>query len=128
MDTKDIVTSYFRAVESHDFDQVARWLHPEMVLIEHPNRVSPKGNRYEQDGMRAASERGAALLAKESYDIRSMIIEGERAAVLSEWSGTLAIDAGPMPAGHVLRAQICSIFELRDGKIWRQEQYDCFMP
>jgi len=25
-----------------------------------------------------------------------------------------------------MRAQICSIIELRDGLIWRQQQYDCF--
>jgi len=22
--------------------------------------------------------------------------------------------------------QVCSIIELKDGKVWRQEQYDCF--
>jgi len=43
------------------------------------------------------------------------------------WSGTLAVAAGPLPAGHVMRAEICSIIEVRDGKIWRQEQYDCFL-
>jgi len=25
-----------------------------------------------------------------------------------------------------MRAQICSIIQLRDGLIWRQQQYDCF--
>jgi len=25
-----------------------------------------------------------------------------------------------------MRAQVCTIIELKDGKIWRQEQYDCF--
>jgi len=76
--------------------------------------------------MRAAGERGAALMARERYEIRAMIVEGDRAAVQLAWSGTLAVAAGPLPAGHTMRAQICSVITVRDGKIWRQEQYDCF--
>ena len=126
--TRDIVLAYLRAVESHDLDEVARWQHPEIEVIEHPNRITPAGKRYDLAALREAGERGKALLSSERYDVRSMIIDGPRAAVQSEWSGTLGIAAGPLPAGHVMRAQICSIIELRDGKVWRQEQYDCFQP
>jgi ketosteroid isomerase-like protein len=127
MTTRDIVTSYLRAVESHDLDEVARWQHPEIEVVEHPNKITPNGKRYDREALRAAGERGKALMASERYDVRSMIVEGERAAVQIEWSGTLAVAAGPLPVGHVMRAQICSIIELRDGKVWRQEQYDCFV-
>jgi len=126
--TRDIVLAYLRAVESHDLDEVARWLHPEIEVIEHPNRLSPAGKRYDRVALREAGERGKALLASERYEVRSMIVDGDRAAVQIEWSGTLGIAAGPLPTGHVMRAQICSIIELRDGKVWRQEQYDCFLP
>ena len=126
--TRDIVLSYLRAVESHDPDEVARWLHPEVEVVEHPNRISPAGKRYDRAALREAGERGKALLASERYAVRSMIVDGERAAVQIEWSGTLGVAAGPLPAGHVMRAQICSVIELRDGKVWRQEQYDCFQP
>jgi ketosteroid isomerase-like protein len=30
--------------------------------------------------------------------------------------------------GREMRAQICSVIVVRDGKIFRQEQYDCFEP
>lgn len=128
MSTRDVVLSYLRAVESHDLDEVARHLHPEVLVIEHPNRLSPAGKQYDHAALRAASERGKALLASERYEVRAMTVEGDRAAVQIAWSGTLAVAAGPLPAGHVMRAQICSIIELRDGKVWRQEQYDCFLP
>src|SRR6185295_617607 len=101
-------------------------LHPDVVTVEHPNQLVPTGKRYDLAAMRAAGERGRALMASERYEIRQMIVEGERAAVQIAWSGTLAVAAGPLPAGHVMRAQICSIIELRDGMVWRQEQYDCF--
>jgi hypothetical protein len=77
--------------------------------------------------MRAAGERGRAVMSSQHFEIRQMIVEGDRAAVQMEWSGTLAVPFGDLPVGHVMRAQICSIIELRDGKVWRQEQYDCFL-
>jgi ketosteroid isomerase-like protein len=128
MSTRDAVLSYLRAVESHDLDEVARHLHPEVIVVEHPNKISPTGKRYDAAALRAAGERGKALLSSERYEVRAMIVEGDRAAVQIEWSGTLGVAAGPLPVGHVMRAHICSIIELRDGKVWRQEQYDCFVP
>ncbi|HEY0482543.1 MAG TPA: nuclear transport factor 2 family protein [Kofleriaceae bacterium] len=127
MTTQEIVTAYLRAIEAHDTEAVDRLLHPEVELTEHPNRVSPAGMRADLAGMRAAGERGRKLMARERYEIRQMIVEGNRAAVQLTWSGTLAVAAGPIPAGHVMRAEICSIIELKDGKVWRQEQYDCFL-
>jgi ketosteroid isomerase-like protein len=126
MTTREIVTAYIGAVEAHDVEQVARYLHPEVVTVEHPNKLQPAGRRYDLAAMRAAGERGKALMASERYEIRQMLVEGDRAAVQIAWTGTLAVAAGPLPAGHMMHAQICSIIEIRDGKIWRQEQYDCF--
>ena len=126
MTTGEIVTAYLRAIEAHDLDEVARYLHPDVENVEHPNKLLPSGRRYDRAAMQAAGERGKAAMARETYEIRHMIIEGDRAAVQLVWTGTLAVAAGPLPAGHVIRAQICSIIELRDGKVWRQEQYDCF--
>jgi len=119
MSTQDVITAYLRAIESHDLDAVARFLHADIELVEHPNKISPKGHRLDKAGMRAAGERGASLLASERYDVRSMIVEGDRCAVLSVWTGTLK-------DGREMTAQICSVIELRDGMVWRQEQYDCF--
>ena len=126
MTTREIVTAYIRAVEAQNTGEAERYLHPEVENLEHPNRVVPAGKRYDLAAMRAAGERGRAVMATQRFEIRSMIVEGNRAAVQIAWSATLAVAAGPLPAGHVMRAQVCTIIELKDGKIWRQEQYDCF--
>src|SRR6185436_17954842 len=126
MTTREIVTAYLRAIEAHDLDAVARYLHPDVENVEHPNKLSPNGRRYDLAEIRAAGERGKAMMASERYEIRQMTIEADRAAVQLVWTGTLAVAVGPLPAGHVMRAQLCSVIELRDGKVWRQEQYDCF--
>lgn len=126
MTTRDIVTAYIQAVEAQKVDEAQRLMHPEIENVEHPNKLLPGGKRYDLAAMRAAGERGRAAMASQRFEIRHMIVEGNRAAVQIAWSGTLAVAAGSLPAGHVLRAQVCSIIELKDGKIWRQEQYDCF--
>ena len=119
MSTRELVTAYIRAIESHDLDDVARRLHPDVVVTEHPNKLNPAGKTYDKAALRAAGERGAAVLASERYEIRSIIVEEQRAALSIAWTGTLN-------NGAAMTAHICSVIELRDGLVWRQEQYDCF--
>ena len=126
MSTREIVTAYIQAIESMEPDAAEPFLHPDMQNVEHPNKLNPAGKHYDRAALRAAAERGQAAMSSQRYEIRHMIVEGDRASVQSIWSGTLKVAAGPLPAGHVMRAEICSIIELRDGKVWRQEQYDCF--
>jgi ketosteroid isomerase-like protein len=119
MTTRDTVIAYLRAIEAHDLDAVAALLHDEVEQIEYPNKLSPQTRRFDKAGMRAAGERGAAILASERYEIGQLIVEGERAAVTLVWSATLK-------DGRTMSGNFCSVIELRDGKVWRQAQYDCF--
>lgn len=118
--TADLVLAYLRAIESHDLDAVARLVHPDVLVTEHPNKLNPKGATYDAAALKAAGERGAALMASERYEVRTLTVEGDRACVQSLWTGTLR-------DGRTMQAHICSAIELRDGKVWRQEQYDCFL-
>ena len=119
MNMRDLVHVYLRTIESHDLDAVAALLADDVEVIEHPNKLNPAGARYDKAAIRAAGERGAAILASERYDVREVIVEGDRAAALTVWTGTLR-------DGRTMTAQICSVITFRDGKVWRQEQYDCF--
>lgn len=119
MNIGDLVLVYLRTIESHDLDAVAALLHDDVVVTEHPNKLNPAGARYDKAALRAAGERGAAILDSERYDVRGLIVEGNRACVQTTWTGVLK-------NGKTMAAQICSVIEVRDGTIWRQEQYDCF--
>lgn len=121
MTTREVIESYLQAVESHDLERVATWLHDEVVVVEHPNKLNPAGKTYDKAALRAAGEQGQALLEAEHYDIRHWVVDGDRAAVQIEWSATLK-------GGATMRAHICSCIVVKEGKIWRQEQYDCFLP
>ena len=92
-----------------------------LVVVEHPNRINPNGVTYDRAAIRAAGERGAKMMASESYNVHALTCEGNRVVAQIAWTGTLH-------DGRTMRAQICSVIELRDGKVWRQEQYDCFVP
>jgi hypothetical protein len=45
---------------------------------------------------------------------------------LVRWTGTLAMAAGPLPAGTGLEAPSSMWFTIRGGRIARQESYACF--
>jgi ketosteroid isomerase-like protein len=120
MTTRDTVLAYLRAIEAMDLAAVDALLHPDVLVIEHPNRLNPSGKRYDRDALRAAGERGRAAMASQRYEVRALLVDGDRAAVQIAWTGVLA-------AGREMHAELCSVIELRDGKVWRQEQYDCFV-
>lgn len=129
MTTEDVVRAYVAAIENQDLDEVQKWLHDDVEVVEHPNAVSPNGRRYGKRELREAGERGKALMASEDYKITSVLVDGDRAVVQMEWRGTLGSGGHQhIRGGHVMKAHICSVIELREGKIWRQEQYDCFHP
>ena len=118
--TRETVLAYLHAIESHDLDAVAGFLHADVQVTEHPNKLNPTGKTYDAAALREAGERGKALLASERYDVRAMTVEGDRCVAQILWTGTLQ-------DGRSMTAHICSAIELRDGKIYRQEQYDCFL-
>ena len=119
MTAEDTVRAFLRALEAMDLDAVDGFYHPEVVVTEHPNKLNPAGKTYDKAALRVAGERGKAGMASQRYDVRGLIASGDRVCAQTEWIGVTK-------AGVELRAHICSVFELRDGTIWRQEQYDCF--
>jgi hypothetical protein len=106
------------------------WMAPDAVFVEHPNLVNPGGGERDRDAMEAGLEAGRALLARQAYSDRRHVVAGPGIVVTrTRWEGELAIDAGPWSAGTVLAADIAMFVELgADGRIRRQENYDCYLP
>lgn len=119
MTTRDLVLAYLRALEAMDLDAVATFLHPDVETIEYPNKNTPNGARYDRAAMQAAGERGRTVMARQRYEVLSILVEANRAAVQIAWTGILH-------SGAEMRAHVCSIIEVEDDKVRRQYQYDCF--
>jgi ketosteroid isomerase-like protein len=128
-DQQALVIELMQALESgvHG-EELRRFFHDDAEQIEYPSLVDPRVGRRDLDGMIAASELGAGILAFQRYDV-SRWIESEQTVVCqAEWHAELAKDAGPLREGQRLHTYSILIFTFRDDKIIRQEAYDCYEP
>ncbi|MBX7101224.1 MAG: nuclear transport factor 2 family protein [Myxococcaceae bacterium] len=101
---------------------------PDAVQHEHPNALTPAGARRDLAGLRAAAERGKAVVAAQRYEVHSIVAQGDQVAMRVTWRGTLKVPVGKTPAGGELLAHFGVFLRYRDGRIVEQHNYDCFPP
>jgi ketosteroid isomerase-like protein len=124
-----LVRDYFAAVQRGATDHVlAAFYAPDVVQEEFPNRFLPNGATRDLQALQAAAKRGREAMAAQELELLNIVASGSQVAVEARWAGTLANAIGPIPAGTVMRARFGQFFEIRDGRIVRQRNYDCFDP
>jgi ketosteroid isomerase-like protein len=101
---------------------------PDAVQVEYPNRFLPNGATRDVAAIRLASERGRKLMASQRFELLSAVATGNLVAVEALWEGTLAVPVGDLPVGTVMKARFAQFFEMRNGRIHEQRNYDCFEP
>jgi ketosteroid isomerase-like protein len=122
-----MIRSYLAALESGAVgDELARFFTEDALQVELPNKLNPNGAQSDLPTMLERAARGQHLLQRQTYEVRSEIADGSRVAVEALWSGALAVPLGSLPAGAVMTAHFAMFFELRDGRIASQRNYDCF--
>jgi hypothetical protein len=128
-DQQALVIELMQALESgvHG-EELRRFFHDDVEQIEYPSLVDPSLGRRGLDGMVAASELGAGMLAFQRYDVSRWIETEDTVVCQAEWHAQLAKDAGPLRQGQRLHTYSVLIFTFRDDKIIRQEAYDCYDP
>jgi ketosteroid isomerase-like protein len=124
------VERYLALVADLDADpgELERFVHPEARFVERPCLVSPRGQERDLEAARAGFAHSRTLLSAQRIDVREHVVAGDRVITRAVWTGRLAHDAGPLPAGTELRADCSMFFTLRDGLIAEQENYDCYHP
>lgn len=124
-----VLQAYFDLVQAFSIDAsaYAAVLHPEVVQTEYPNllhkTIQHRSFSDILENIRAARE----LLRDPSFDVQStqhcpdgtVVIEGI-------WQATTTNDIRGLLRGQRLSAQLCLIFEFREGKIYRQRRYPCY--
>jgi ketosteroid isomerase-like protein len=90
--------------------------------------IVPAGARRDLAGLLEAAARGRQAIRSQRYDIVSAVESGPSIALEVRWTGVLAVPVGSLPAGGEMRARFAMFIELREGKIFRQRNYDCFDP
>lgn len=121
--------AFYTALESgQNGDDLRPLLTEDVVFVEHPNLVKPAGGTSRLDEILAGSRAGAALLAKQTYRVHSVIEHGDTAVVRATWTGEIGVERGPFRKGQVLTAHITQFVTTRHGRISAIETYDCYVP
>lgn len=126
---RQVVRSYLSALASGTAgDALSKFFTRDAVQIEFPNQLNPNGGRSNLATILLRAEQGQKLMARQTYEIQSEIAEGSKVAVEATWTGTLAVAVGTLSPGSTMRAHFAIHFEMRDGLIAVQRNYDCFDP
>lgn len=120
---------YLAAIESGvSGDALAAFFTPDVVQQEFPNRLTPNGATRRLPELLEGAARGLKILKAQRYEVLNALATGEHVALEVQWTGTLAMAVPGLPADGTMRARFAMFMEYRDGKIARQQNYDCFDP
>jgi hypothetical protein len=102
--------------------------HLEVEQTEFPNALTKNKTFRSLKELRDASEKGKQVLSKELYEVKNLLSVRDTVIIECVWHGILALPIGNIPIGGQMTAYFAQIFEFKDGKIFRQRNYDCFEP
>jgi hypothetical protein len=63
---------------------------------------------------------------KGRYDIQRAYEIGDTLITEVIWTAVVGVDVGAFKTDQQLKAYFCCVFDFKDGKIYRQRNYDCF--
>lgn len=124
-----IINYYFKLVQEFNTDPAAyaTVLHPEIEQVEYPNPLYPTLQRRSFHDILSNLRVGRELLRDQSFDVSHthLCFDG-RVIVEGRWEATLVSAVRGLAEGQRIAAQLCLVFEFKDGKIYRQQRYPCF--
>lgn len=125
-----IVKEYLAHVEkfSADAEAFQKLVHPQVSFIEHPNPITKNGQVRNLSAALEGLETGKKILAWQKYEITNIVDDSTSLVVEAKWTGQVAVDVGHLKKDQVLTAYAAMRFDFKDGKIFRQVNYDCYEP
>jgi ketosteroid isomerase-like protein len=127
-DNIQFAKDYLRAIEDGETIGLRKFLTPDALQEEYPNRLTPNGARRALADIIEASVRGQAALRAQSFTIERVVADGDRVAMEVRWRGELKIALGALHVGDVMKARFAMFLDFKDGKIAHQRNYDCIDP
>lgn len=126
---KQLVLDFLKMLEeSESPERFIDFYHPDVEQTEFPNAITKNTTVRTLKELKDAFGQGSKLLAKQEYEVKNLVAAGDTVVLECVWRGTLAIPLGSIPAGGQMTAHFAQIFEFKEGKIYRQRNYDCFLP
>jgi len=113
------------STSENDYKQI---LHPDIEQTEFPNLMIQHIRKRSFSNLIEGAEAGKKMLSYQRFE-PSKFYETEDTVIAEYlWTGELKVKVGKLQQGQVLKAHICTIFEFKDDKIFRQRNYDCYEP
>lgn len=122
----EVVRTYLGAVERLDVEAAVACLDPAIEQVERPNRLYKDGQVRGFEQVMRDLPRAAQVLQRQSYDVATVFASGEQVVVEARWEGIVNVPLGRLMPGDAMVAHIAMVFTLKDGKIVRQVNYDCY--
>lgn len=101
-------------------------LHSEIEQTEFPNLITSGVVVSNYEVLMQRIPNGKKLLKEQKYDIQRVYETEETLIAEVIWTAEVGADIGAFKAGQHLKAYFCCVFDFKDGKIYRQRNYDCF--
>lgn len=125
----EIIRGYLAALEEGATGEaLSRFFAADAVQTEYPNLLNPQGQESDVPRMLERAQIGLTMLREQRYTLRHIVAEGDTVAIEVDWAGTLGVSLGKLAEGTILKGRMAIFFEMADGRISRQRNYDCFEP
>lgn len=125
----EIAKQYLAALEAGTTgEELASFFTEDVIQEEFPNRLLPQGASRDLSAILEGAERGKQFMQMQRYELVNTLATGQTVILEVKWVAVVGTDVGTLRAGTQLQARLAVFLEFRDGKIWRQRNYDCFEP
>jgi ketosteroid isomerase-like protein len=109
-------------------DTLAAFVQDDVEQLELPNRLFAQGGRRDRAALLASAEKGQTVLRSQRYEILNLVASGDLVAIEMRWRGELAVPLGTLQPGDALTGHLAFFLEVRDGRIAKMRNYDCYDP
>ena len=124
------IKKYFQLLQwfNTDTNEYKAVFHMGIEQLEYPNLIIPNMRQRSFTNILEGTAAAKKILAFQHFEPVHFFESGDHMIAEYVWTAELKLKVGRMKQGQVLKAHICSVFEFRDEKIYRQRNYDCYDP
>lgn len=116
MELPEIIQRYLNAYNLRDAEALVDCVSHDVVFENVSNSGQPLKLQGRDDFAELARQ-AVTMFSSRNQAVRRAVVGGNEAALEIDWSGTPAVDLGPLKAGAEVKLRGASFFTMTDGKI-----------
>ena len=126
----DLINRFFHLLQwfTTNENEYKAILHPAIEQTEYPNLMIHAIRKRTFSNLMEGAEAGKKMLAFQRFEPVHFFETADIVIAEYTWTGELKVKVGRLKKGQTLKAYVCTVFEFKDDKIFRQRNYDCYEP